>query len=228
MKVLGVTCARGGSRRIPRKNIKELAGKPLIAWTIQEALKAQYINKYIVSSDDDEIRQISLKYGALVLERPEELAQDDTPSILALQHAVTEAEKSYGRFDIIADIRCTNPLKTAEHIDGMIEMLNYTQGESVIGVGPAYPIERIKRLDKFGRIRDVILEPPDGQSQFLPESWIRNGSCYVLWRDVLMEDGVLFGHNESYGYEMDREHSINIDDEIDWMMAEALLEARGS
>lgn len=223
MKVLGVTCARGGSKRIPNKNIRELAGKPLIAWTIQEALKSQYLTNYIVSSDDDEIRKISISYGAVVLERPEELAQDNTPSILPLQHAVRAMEERYGRFDIIADIRCTNPTKTVEDIDGMIEHLLYTQGESVIGVGPAYPIERIKRLDKLGRITDVVHEPSDGQSQLLPESWIRNGSCYVLWRDVLMEHGELFGHTESYGYKMPIERSVNIDSEIDWMVAEALL-----
>ncbi len=226
MKVLGVTLARGGSKRIPRKNIKEIAGKPLIAWTIQQAQKTQHLTNYIVSTDDNEIAKVSIEYEALVLERPEELAQDDTPSIKALQHAVRAMEERYGRYDIIADIRCTNPLKRAEHIDGMIEQLIYTQGESVIGVGPAYPIERIKRLDKQGRIRDVIHEPSDGQSQFLPESWIRNGSCYVAWRDVIMKDGVLFGHDESYGYKMDRMHSINIDDEIDWAIAEYMMKER--
>lgn len=227
MRVLGVTCARGGSKRIPRKNIQELAGKPLIAWTIREALKSQYLTNYIVSSDDNEIRKISISYGAVVLERPEELAQDDTPSIKALQHAVKAMEERYGRYDIIADIRCTNPTKTVEDIDGMIEHLIYTQGENVIGIGPAYPIERIKRLDKQGRITDVVHEPSDGQSQFLPESWIRNGSCYVYWRDAVMqEDSTMAGQVESYGYKMPLERSVNIDTELDWAVATVLLKAR--
>lgn len=226
MKVLGVTCARGGSKRIPRKNARELAGKPLIAWTIQEALKSQYLDNYIVSTDDNEIAKISIQYGAVVLERPEELAQDNTPSILALQHAVKTMEEKHGRFDIIADIRCTNPTKTVEDIDGMIEHLQYTQGENVIGVGQAYPVERIKRVDKQGRIKDIIHEPLDGQSQFLQESWVRNGSCYVMWRDVLMEENILFGNKESYAYRMPIERSVNIDSEIDWLLAEVLLAAK--
>ena len=224
MKVLGVTLARGGSRRIPRKNVKEIAGKPLIAWTIEQALKAQNLTNYIVSSDDPEILEVSIRYGALVLERPKELAQDDTPSIDALQHAVKVAEEKWGKQNIIADIRCTNPTKTAAHIDGMIEYLIETQGDSVIGVGPAYPVERIKRLED-GLIKDILMEPADGQSQKLPESWIRNGSAYVLWRDVLM-DGQLFGHKKSYGYRMPREYSVNIDDELDWALASLLLKAR--
>ena len=73
--------------------------------------------------------------------------------------------------------------------------------------------------------RKAVYEPADGQSQFLPESWIRNGSCYVVWRDVLM-DGQLFGHENSYGYRMDRFHSINIDDSIDWALSELILKAR--
>lgn len=226
MKVLGVTCARGGSKRIPRKNVRELAGKPLIAWTIQEALKSQYLDNYIVSTDDNEIAKISIQYGAVVLERPEELAQDNTPSILALQHAVKAMEEKHGRYDIIADIRCTNPTKTVEDIDAMIELLQYTQGENVIGVGLAYPVERIKRIDKQGRIKDIIHEPLDGQSQFLKESWVRNGSCYVMYRDVLMEEDILFGNRESYAYQMPKERSVNIDDEVDWLLAEVLLAAK--
>lgn len=225
MKVLGVTLARGGSKRIPRKNIREIAGKPLIAWTIQEALDSQYLDNYIVSTEDNEVAEVSIRYGAVVLERPEELARDDTPSIVSLQHAVRAMEERYGRYDIIADIRCTNPLKKAEHIDGMIEYLIQTQGDSVIGVSPAYPVERIKRL-RDGIIKDIIHEPSDGQSQFLEESWVRNGSCYVLWRDVVMEEGVLFGHDMSYGYKMSREYGVNIDDELDWALAGLLLKAR--
>ena len=227
MKVLGVTLARGGSKRISRKNVRELEGKPLIAWTIQEALQSKYLDKYIVSTEDDEIAKVSIENGAVVLERPKELAQDDTPSIDALQQAVRAMEERYGKFDIIADIRCTNPLKKAEHIDGAIEYLIQTQGDSVIGVSQAYPVERIKRVVD-GKIKDIIHEPADGQSQNLPESWVRNGSLYVVWRDVLMEQGVLFGHDESYAYKMPREYSVNIDDELDWALAGLLLKARGA
>jgi len=222
MKVLGVTLARGGSKGIPKKNIKEIAGKPLIAWTIQEALKSKYLDNYIVSTDDDEIAKVSVRYEAVVLQRPEELAQDDTPSIDSLLHAVKAMEEKYGQYDIIADIRCTNPTKTVEHIDGMIEYLIETQGDAVIGVGPAYPVERIKRL-KDGKIKDIIHEPRDGQRQFLDESWIRNGSCYVVWREALMSGNLLF-HENAYGYKMSRKNSVNIDDELDWLVAEGLLD----
>lgn len=226
MRVLGVTQARGGSKRIHKKNIQELAGKPLIAWTIEQALQSKYLTNYIVSTEDDEIAKLSIENGAVVLPRPEELAADDTPSHESLIWAVKVMEETEGKYDIIADIRCTNPLKEARHIDGMIEYLYETQGNAVIGYGPAYPIERIKRIDKDGMAKDIIHEPSDGQSQFLPESWIRNGSCYVVWRDVLMSHKKLIGLPDTFAYKMPREYSVNIDDELDFALAGVLLKAR--
>lgn len=231
MKVLGVTLARGGSKGIPKKNIREVAGKPLIAWTIEAALQSKHLTNYIVSTDDQEIAAVSREYGATVLMRPAELAQDDTPSLYPLVHAAL----GYKDHAIIADIRCTNPLKTTEDIDGAIDLMLDKDVTSVIGVSPATPPERIKRV-WGGLIVDTFPEPRDGQRQFLPKYYVRNGSIYVIQTSALyfynpekgeVEGwGQLFGHVDSLAYVMPKERSVNIDDEIDMKLADLLLRER--
>ena len=220
MKVLGVTLARGGSKGIPGKNIRPIANLPLLAWTLREAQAAQHLTNYIVSTDDLAIARVARQYGVQVVDRPQELAEDNTPTLPALQHAVGWAETVWGRFDIVVDLRCTNPLKNAADIDNAIKLLIETGAESVIGVGPAPSAERIKRVVD-GRIVDILPEPMDGQRQNLLPSYIRNGSIYALRRDVL--DDKLFGHADSRAYIMPKERSVNIDDMNDWLLAERLL-----
>ena len=221
MKVLGLTMARGGSKGIPHKNIKEIAGKPLIAWTIEEATKSKHLNNYIVSTDDDKIIRFCNDMGVQAIQRPERLARDDTPIVEALEHALSVAESQYGIFDIVADIRCTNPLKDAGDIDGAIELLIAQGADSVIGVSPVTPPERIKRL-VGGRIVDTFPEPPDGNRQFLPEYWVRNGSIYVTWVEWIRK-GKLWGHGHSLPWIMQKPKHINLDDWWDWKLAEVLL-----
>ena len=134
-KVLGVTLARGGSKGVPKKNIRVLAGKPLLAYTIEEALKCTLITEYVVSSDDPDILAVAFGCGAQVIERPAELAQDDTPHLPALIHALDWAEGFYNvHFDVVADLRCTNPFKTALDIDWAIKKLIKTDADVVVGV----------------------------------------------------------------------------------------------
>jgi CMP-N,N'-diacetyllegionaminic acid synthase len=149
-----------------------------------------------------------------------ELAQDDTPSLDVIHHML---ENYILDVDAIALIPCTNPLKTAEDIDAAIQMLeDNPMAESVIGVGPAEPPERIKKIDG-GLLFDTFPEPADGQRQFLPKYWVRNGSIYVVRRNSLDK---LFGHEYSLPYCMSAEKSINIDDPLDWKIAEMLLKER--
>ena len=99
---------------MPRKNIRGVGGKPLLAYTVEEALKSTLITEYVVSSDDPEILAVAFEYGAQTIERPAELAQDDTPHLPALIHALDWSEDFYNtHFDVVADLRCTNPFKTA-------------------------------------------------------------------------------------------------------------------
>ena len=228
MKVLGITLARGGSKGVPRKNIRPIAGKPLLAYTVEEALKCTLITEYVVSSDDPEILAVAFKYGAQVIERPGELAQDDTPHLPALVHALDWAEAFYNtRFDAVADLRCTNPFKTALDIDLAIKKLTKTNADVVVGVSKLedHHPSRIKLIYN-DRLHDVWPENPSGRRQDLGQDvYIRNGSIYVVKRDTLKAGYFFIGQDLVIRpHIMPPERGINIDTEIDFCLAEALLE----
>ncbi len=229
-RVLGVTCARGGSKGVPGKNIRLLAGKPLIAWTIEEALKSKYITRYIVSTDSEEIAEVAKKYGADVpFLRPPELAGDDTPTLPVLLHALHFCEKQDNvTYDIIADLRCTNPLKNRGDIDGAIKKIVGTDSDVVVGVSRLedHHPARIKRIVNDALV-DFWPEPMDGQRHLLkPDAYIRNGSIYVVWRSAL-EQGILLGGSDKIRpWIMPPERSCNIDEEVDFLIAEAVLAKR--
>lgn len=226
MKVLGVTLARGGSKGVPRKNIRDLAGKPLLAYTIEEALQSKYIDYYYVSTDDKEIATVARRYGAMVIDRPEYLASDNTPSIDALQHALRVCDEAHGPFDIVADLRCTNPLKTVYDIDGAIEKLIKTGADVVVGVSKLddHHPSRIKRIFQDRLIDFAWPEDARGQRQDLkPDAYIRNGSIYIV-RASALEEGIHFtGTDEIRPWVMPLERSVNIDTELDFKMLEAIL-----
>ena len=120
MNILAIIPARGGSKGIPRKNIKLLAGKPLIAYSIEAAIKSEFVNRVIVSTDDDEIEQISIKYGAEVIIRPKKLAEDDSPTIDGIIHALNILEKTGYLPDIVVLLQPTSPLRTQDDVDNAI------------------------------------------------------------------------------------------------------------
>jgi CMP-N-acetylneuraminic acid synthetase len=226
MTTLGITLARGGSKGVPGKNIKMLAGKPLIAYTIEQALKAMLLDNYVVSTDSEEIAAVAKEYGATAIMRPEELAQDDTPTLPALLHALSAAESAFGEeYDIVADLRCTNPLKTSFDIDGAILKLRNTSADAVIGVCRVeeHHPARLKRIFR-DRLVDVWPEDPRGNRQDLePEVYIRNGSIYVV-RAVGLEEGIHIKMSENVRpWIMPEDRSVNIDTEIDFLLAEAIM-----
>ena len=224
-KVLGVTLARGGSKGVPRKNIRMVYGKPLLAWTIEEAKKCTLVNRYIVSTDDEEIATVAREYGAEVLMRPKHLAEDDTPSRLALLHALEALGED--EYNIIADIRCTNALKTSFDIDAAIAKLVATGADVVCGITRLvdHHPSRIKMLCG-DRLVDVWPEPESGNRQDLrPKVYIRNGSFYIV-RVAALKEGIHFNGGDVRGLEMPLEKSINIDSELDLIVTEALLKKR--
>jgi len=229
MNVIGITLARGGSKSVPKKNIRPILGKPLICYTIEEALKSEMLSEYIVSSDDDEILSISEQAGAHTVKRPDELAKDNTPHLPALMHALEYAEERYGKkYDAVADVRVTNPLKTVEDIDGAIKTLIATDAECVAGVSPSQHPSRIKTIeyDNRGipRLRDVWPEHRGGMRQDLvSETFIRNGSIYVATVAHLRR-GRFFVGVDVVPWMMPRMRSINIDDWVDFWTAAAILE----
>ena len=228
-RILALTLARGGSKSVPRKNIRKIMEVPLIAYTIAEALRSHLITRYVVSTDDEEIRQVAIKYGAdAPFLRPAEHSTDTASSVSAMQHAVAWVEKDEKvKYDYVVELMCTNPMKTVDDIDACIQKLIDTQADSVIAVHQLedhHPI-RIKKIVN-DRIVDFCLpEIPEMRRQDLkPDAYIRSGSIYALRRDHLMLDGRRFGSENSRPYILPPERAVNVDTEIDFLIADCLIE----
>ena len=230
-KILGITLARGGSKSIEKKNIKNLCGKPLIAYTISEALKSNLLTRYIVSTDDSEIKDVAEKNGAEVpFLRPADLATDKASSMVALNHAIDFVEKEEGiKYDYIVELMCTNPLKTVKDIDSCIDKLIQTGADSVIAVHKLedhHPI-RIKKIIGDRIIDFCLPEPLDSRRQDLkPDAYIRSGAIYALKRDELMIRNSRYGTKNSRPYILPPERAVNVDTEIDFLVAETLIKER--
>jgi len=225
-KILGIITARGRSRRIPKKNVRELLGKPLIYYTIKAALESKFLARVILSTDHDEIIEIGRKYGVEVpFRRPKELAKDDTPTIDVIIHALNFLEENEGFSpDIIVILEPTSPLRQAEDIDNAIRKHIETDADSVVSVTKTdhwHPI-RAKKIEN-NILYDYCLEEQEGvRRQDLPPVYFRNGAFYSVKREVLMNEHKLYGR-VTRPYIMPPERSIDINEEIDFKVAEVLL-----
>jgi CMP-N,N'-diacetyllegionaminic acid synthase len=229
--ILAITLARGGSKSIPRKNIKKICGKPLIAYTIEEALKSEHITDYIVSTDDHEIKLISEKFGANVpFLRPSNLSDDHSSSASALIHAVNFMEDIRNiKYDFIIELMCTNPLKNSNDIDTIIEEAIKNNAESVIAVHKLddHHPARIKKIVNNRIVDFCVNEPNEARRQDLrPYAYIRSGSIYCMRRDFLMERGMRYGGNDSRPYVLPNDRAINIDTPHDFLLANFILEKK--
>ncbi|MGB9927145.1 MAG: cytidylyltransferase domain-containing protein [Methanosarcina sp.] len=221
--IIAIIPARGGSKGIPRKNIKLLAGKPLIAYTIEEALKSKYLNQVVVSTEDEEIENISKRYGAEVIRRPSSLARDDSPTIDSVLHAFEALDIKKEKTYIIVLLQPTSPLRTFEDIDNAIKLFLNKKCESVISVceyghSPywAYKVEEEYLKPVFG---NTYLKM---RRQDLPKCYMPNGAIYISTVDFL-KDFKNFSHLKTYPYLMPFIRSIDIDSDIDFIFAEAIL-----
>ncbi len=224
LKVLAITLARSGSRGIKNKNIALVNNKPLIYYTIKEAIKSKYIDDFIVSTDSKEIKKIAEKYGANVpFLRPKKLSSNKSSSVSALKHALRYMEKKRKfKYDVIIELMCTNPLKEVRDFDACIKKLITKKADSVIAVhelSDHHPI-RIKKIVR-GKIVDFELkEKPETRRQdLLPKAYIRSGSIYTLSRKHLMVDSLRYGSKKSYPYILPASKAINIDEEDDLHLA---------
>ncbi|MAF85445.1 MAG: hypothetical protein CL875_03035 [Dehalococcoidales bacterium] len=230
MNVVGVVHARGGSRRVPLKNIKELAGKPLVAYIIQAALAAETIDRVVISTDHPEITKVSKAYGAEVpFVRPRELAED-VPSELVTQHMVGYLEKEeHYPVDIAVTFQPTTPFCLPEDIDGCVHELIASGADSVISVGEITERpEWMFYLDESGYAHNFLgekIEGDKGISQELPRLYIPNGGIYATRRDVLFDQNALIGEKTRL-WVMPRERSVDIDEPLDFLFAEFLIEQR--
>ena len=228
MKILGISLARGGSKSVPKKNIKKLNGIPLIEYTIKEALKSKYIDRYIISTDDLEIKKVSESCGAEVpFLRPSEFSQDTSSSVSALKHAVEWIENNEGiKYDYIIELMVTNPLKDVNDIDSCIEKLIKTNADSVIAVNRLedHHPARIKKIVEDRIVDFCISEKNESRRQDLkPEAYIRSGCIYAIKRDQLMIENRRYGSKESRPYILNENKAINIDTIYDFMIAEQII-----
>jgi len=227
-KILAIIPARGGSKGVPRKNIVKISGRPLIDYTIQSALKVDMIDNVVVSTDDYEIADISKKLGAQVpFIRSRHLSTDKAQSAPVVIDALKRMEEILNiKYDAVLMLQPTSPLRTSKHIKKSLDLFFSQQCDSVVSVvsvGGTHPF-RMKRLIGNQLINYIDQGFWDMRPrQELPPVYIRNGSIYLIDRDVLVDKGQLIGEN-CLGMIMKDEESVNIDSRLDLKLAELLLE----
>lgn len=230
MKRICTICARGGSKGVNGKNIRPLLGKPLLAYSIEQARRAGIFEAIAVSSDSGVILDVAREYGAdCLIERPAELATDLAPKIPAIRHCFTEAERQLGGcFDIIVDLDATSPLRSVEDIRSAVALLEESKAENVITAMPSRrsPYFNLVELNAAGVVElSKPLPVPIVRRQDSPKCYDMNASIYVWQRDVLIKKGTLFNADTRL-FVMPEERSMDIDSELDFQIVEFLLSRR--
>ena len=230
-RVLAVIPARGGSKGVPRKNIRDLCGKPVIAWTIETALAAgDDLHRVIVSTDDPEIAVTAKAFGAEApFMRPAELATDEAPGLPVIQHAVKFVEEEEGTpVDWVLILQPTAPFRNADDITEALRLAREGGCDSVISVTQVmaeHPI-LMKKIEN-DRLLPYCIEEKEGtrRQDYDPPAYIRNGAIYLTRRDVLMEDDSIRGE-VIRPYVMPEERSYDIDSERDFRLVELVMRER--
>jgi CMP-N,N'-diacetyllegionaminic acid synthase len=218
-RFLAVVPARGGSKGVPRKNVRMLAGKPLIAWTIEQAFHSRYIDRVIVSSEDEEICQVAKQSGAEVpFVRPAELASDTASGVDVLCHAVENAGADY---DYVVLLQPTSPLRESTDIEAAIEFCVSRAAKSVVSVTEATKSPYWMYQMKEGGELISFVENAASNRQQLPQSYALNGAVYVLEVAALLATRKVLDE-QTLGYVMPAERSYDIDRETDFLICEFL------
>ncbi|MEQ1761685.1 MAG: acylneuraminate cytidylyltransferase family protein [Pyrinomonadaceae bacterium] len=230
MNVLGLITARGGSKGVPRKNIRPLCGRPLLAYTAESALQATTLTRVVLSTDDEEVAAIGISVGLCVpFERPAELAKDSTPSLAVVRHALLALEQLGEFYDAVCLLQPTNPLRRPEDIDACVDFWIATKADCVVSVMPV-PHEFNPNW-VFWMTSDGRMSPSSGENepvarrQDLPPAFHRDGSVYVSSRDMIINRNTLYGQ-DIRGFQIQREFSANIDTEDDWQAVERRMVAK--
>ena len=225
--ILGLIPARGGSKGLPRKNIKPLLGKPLIAWTIEQALASKYLDRVVVSTDDKEIAEVSKKYGAeFPFIRPKQLATDEAKGIDVVLHTINwfrENDKQK-QYDLIMLLQPTSPLRAKEDIDKAIEFLFLKEAKAIVSVCEVdhHPLWA-NTLPEDGCMKDFIRkEIINKNRQELPVVYRLNGAIYLAYCNYIKEQKNFFGE-KTFAYIMPKNRSVDIDNEIDFKLTEILM-----
>lgn len=227
VKRLCTICARGGSKGVKGKNLRPLLGKPLLAYSIEQARASGLFDAIAVSSDSDQILEVGRQYGAdLLVKRPDELATDQAAKLPVIQHCVTEAERMLGcTFAILVDLDATSPLRSVDDIRAAVALLEDGEAMNVITAMPARrsPYFNLVELNAAGFVGlSKPLATPVVRRQDAPKCFDMNASIYAWRRSVLFESKSIFTSKTAL-YEMPEERSIDIDSELDFTFVEFIL-----
>ncbi|MDF2529663.1 MAG: flagellar modification protein [Gammaproteobacteria bacterium] len=227
MSKLCTICARGGSVGVKNKNIRVMAGKPLIAHSIAQAKQSELFDLVAVSSDSDEILRVAKEWGAdFLIKRPDELANSAAAKIPAIQHAVKTVEDHFNkRFSVLVDLDATSPLRKVEDIKGAVEMLETAKANNIITAAPSRrsPYFTMVELDEHGVVR--LCKPLDKavvRRQDAPKTYDMNAAVYVWQHDSLFSSDKLF-NDKTFLFVMPEERSLDIDTELDFELVEYLM-----
>jgi len=223
-KILAVITARAGSKRLPNKNILDLFGKPLIAWSIDAAKESKYLDKIIVSTDSDIIKDISINQGAEIpFLRPKTLASDTADSISVLKHAIEFYDKE---FEYIVLLQPTSPLRTVDDIDKAIELLD-ANTKAIVSVCKTEhsPLWSNTLPSDYSMKNFIKKEMRNIRSQDLPPYYRLNGALYIANINYLYKNNGFLGE-QTKAYIMSIENSIDIDTELDFLMVETILKRK--
>ncbi|ATP39080.1 cytidyltransferase [Solibacillus sp. R5-41] len=226
-KVLALIPARGGSKSIPKKNIVELYGKPLISWTIEAAINTPEIDKVIVSTDSIEIAQVALEYGAEIQMRPAELAEDSSLVIDTIHYVLKELEKKGEWYDFVTLLEPTAPLRTSEDISSCIRLLCEKSLDSTATFKEA-DLNPIRAWKIEGNVPTTFIEGaiPWLPRQELPTAHQLNGAVYVTKVEKLLESKKEIIMGNIGAVIMPKERSVDIDDRIDLLMADFIMKKK--
>lgn len=227
-RILAVIPARGGSKGLPGKNIKMLTGKPLVAWSIEQALASSYIDMVVVSTESPKIASIARRYGAQVpFLRPRELATDKAKSIDVVLHAIDFFESKGNIFDIVVMLEPTSPLRETKDVDRAIEVLiSNRTAESIVGIAKVEAVHPafLVKLEK-GFLRSYLKAFKVLRRQELDDLYFYEGSLYISYSSSL-KHRKRFYHNKTLGYIMPKWKSFELDDYTDFIIIESLMKAK--
>lgn len=223
--MIAIIPARGGSKGVPRKNIKKLAGKPLIYYTIKAAQQSKYINRIIVSTDDNEIAKIAKSYGAEIpFMRPSNLAGDSAKAIDTYLYTMEELNKEeYTNNDEFIILQPTSPFRNEVDIDLAIDIYKRKQADSVISVVKAeHPPNWYKKITEKGIIVDYFQDNNNLNRQEYEDTYLPNGAIYILKYSILNKS-LSYYTDSTYPYVMSLENSLDIDNTLDFKFAETYI-----
>jgi len=230
-EVLAIIPARGGSKSIPRKNILDFAGHPLVAYSIAAGLQAESVTRTIVSTDDEEIAAVARKYGAEVpFTRPAEYAQDESLDLAVFQHALGWlAEHEDYHPDVVVQLRPTSPVRSPDLVDKAVKLLlDNPEADSVRGVVPSKQNPyKMWRIGADGRMKPLLsveglAEPYNAPRQELPQTYWQTGHIDAIRPDTILEKGVMSG-DVILPLVIDVRYTVDIDNPRDWEQAEELM-----